>query len=314
MADENTSTNGVGENATPEQSGGESAVNALFDNATGESTGGEGAGEGGGEGAGTGDSGAKGDGAWTPGYIPKAFRGEDGKFSGDQDAVFKSWMDGQQHISRLNAQIAELKGAEGQDGASGVADERRYVDEFDYAALADKAPNMVNGEGGREANAVLASLLGHARAAGIPIAKAHAMANAYFEELNADAPEYKSDEDRRKEAAGFLGPNSTQMMTDIKGFLTARARHAPFSKDQMGVIQDMLMDGPSLSLLHNLSRTTGQSTAPPSAASATKADIKQEQEAVLRDLGLPDHEFRVKKDEILARARRVFPDGIPDNV
>ena len=310
MADE--STNGAGDSPTPEQAGGESAVNALFDQAAGEAAGGEG--EGTGEDGGSPSSGtaSESDDAWTPGYVPKAFRGTDGKFTGDNDAVFKSWMDNRQQVSRLQAQVAELKQGEGEDGASGVADEKQYVDEFDYAGLAAKAPNMVAAEGGRESNAVLASLLASARAAGIPKAKAHAMVSAYFEELNADAPEYKDDETLRKDAVSFLGPNSTQMMTDIKGFLTARARHAPFSKEQMGVIEGMLRSGPALSLLHNLARTTGQSTAPPSPASATQVDIEKEKEAVLRDLGLPDHEFRVKKDEILARARRVFPEGVPD--
>ena len=302
MADE--ATNGVAEGATPETSGGEAAVNALFDQAPAETGEGEGAPETSSQVA----AATEGDDAWSAGYVPKAFRGPDGAFTGDTDAVFKSWMDGRQQVSRLNAQIAELKRTDASDGASGVADEKQYIDEFDYAGLAERAPNMIAPEGGREANSVLATFLEHARAAGVPMGRAHAMANAYFEALNADAPEYKEPEEQRKDAVAYLGPNGTQMVEDVKGFLGSRARHAPFSKAQMDVIESLVHSGPGLSLLHNLSRTVGASTAPPSQTQVTQVDIDREREAVMRDLGLPDAEFRKQKEGILARARRAFPE------
>ena len=296
MADE--TQNGAGD-AAPEQSGGEAAVNALF--STDEAPkGGEGTADPGAEAAG--GQGAEADDAWTPGYVPKAWRGEDGKFNGDMDAVFKSAMDGRQHISRLNAQIEELK----QASNAGVPEQSQYVDGFDYAALAQKAPNMVAASG-RDDNPVLVSFLESAHKNGIPMAKAHAMAVEYFEGLNAEAPEYKEPEQQRKDAIAYLGPNGAQMNEDIKGFLAARARHAPFSEDQMGVLKGMLHSGPGMSLLHNLARTTGASTVPPSAAAASTVDPEQERAEVMRDLGLPDHEFAQNKEAILARARRVLP-------
>ena len=305
MADESTGGNGA--DGAPEASGGEAAVNALFgDTAPADpGDGGDGAdakGEdaGGVDGEDTGSAG-DGDSAWTAGYVPKAFRGQDGSFNGDQDAVFKSWMDGRQQVSRLQAQVAELK--RDVTGEGQVEDEKQYVDDFDYAGLAEKAQNMV-AEGGSEENRIIAGFLRHARAAGIPKARAHALATAYFEEISAEAPEFKAPEQLRKEAMEFLGTNSKQIAKDVQGFLASRARHSPFTKEQMAVVRSLTHSGPGMSLLYSLSRGAA-STAPPSAASATKADLEREKEKALADLGLPEHEFAPRKEEILARIRRL---------
>ena len=301
MAEENTAAGAEGGGEEQPKGGGEAAVNALFgDTDPPKDPGDGGDGAGGGEGEGDGDAGAgDGDDTWSAGYVPKAFRGADGKFSGDTDAVFKSWMDGRQQVSRLNAQIAELKSA----GSEEVGDERQYVDEFDYDALAEKIPNFAQ-KGGRDDNPVVESFLKHARAAGISRERAHALANVYFQELGEKAPQHKTPDELRAAAMEFLGPNAKQISKDVQGFLGAQARHTPFTEEQMKVVRTLTHSGPGLSLLYSLSRGRS-STAPPSAAAATKADIEREREKALADLGLPEHEFEKRKDEILARARRL---------
>ena len=301
MAEESTAGAGEGE----AKGGGEAEVNALFgdtDPPKDPGDGGDGA-DGKAEGAEGDSSATDGDDTWSAGYVPKAFRGEDGRFSGDTDAVFKSWMDGRQQVSRLQAQVAELK----KEGNEEVGDERQYVDEFDYDGLAEKAPNFA-AKGGRSDNVVIESFLTHARAAGIPKERAHTMANAYFSELGEKAPAHKTPEQLRESAMEFLGSNAKQISKVVQGFLAARARHTPFTREQMQVVRTLTHSGPGLSLLYSLSRGAA-STAPPSSASATKVDLEREKDNAMADLGLPDHEFQARREEILARAARLGLDA-----
>ena len=292
MANENGANGAAG---PVETSGGEAAVNALF--------GGAGAPEGASK-----EAQQSAEGTWHDGYIPKMWRDETGAFNGDTNGVLKSWYHGQQQVSKLQTDLDSLR-AERSAAEAAMPNTTEYVDDFDYDALADRAPNMIAKGGGKEENTILASFLTLAHKHGVPMAKAHALAGDYFEALNADVPEYKEPEQQRKEAVAHLGPNGAQMVEDVRGFLAQRARTSPFNAEQMDVIKGMLHNGPALALLHNLSRTTGASTTPPSVARISQVDMEQERREALKALGsLDGEEWARNKDAILARVRRAHPE------
>ena len=233
------------------------------------------------------------------GYVPKAWRGDDGKFNGDFDGLFKSWHDGRQHVGALQARVKELEAANKTLVPETSAD---YTNTFDYAAFSAKAPNVEMSDDGT--NAAVEDMLKAVHKAGIPVKKAQAFVTGYFEAVNEHlAPEEVKDEATlRKEAVAYLGPNGPQVMEDVKGFLTARARTMPFTKDQMSVLGHLMGNGPALSLLHSLARS-GSSVAPPSAASTATVSPEQAKADARKLLGADNATWQAQKAEILAKAR-----------
>ena len=247
----------------------------------------------------------EGDGEWRPGYVPKAFRAEDGTLR-SMDELTKSWYDGRQHITTLSARVKELEAA----GAAGVSETfEQYHQAMDWDALAEKAPNAYRG-GGAENQAAM-GLLQALHNAGVPDAKAHAAVAEYYTTLNGMVPEVKDEETLRKEAVAHLGPNGTSMAEEVKGFLQAKARQHPFNEQEMEVIGQMVNYGPGLSVLWQLSRQAG-STAPPTATGAadTRAvDPEQAKKDVFRKLGtLDEAQWAANKDAIIAEWRQANPD------
>ena len=140
----------------------------------------------GGEGGGGGEDQSREDGEWKAGYVPKAFRSQSGEFHGDQDKVFKSWMDGRQEITRQAARIKELE-AEGK--ATLPPTDTPYADEFDYKAVHERAPNA----GVDPSNGPLVALLKLGHKHGLPQKAHQAMVAEYYEMLSKDIGEHKDD-------------------------------------------------------------------------------------------------------------------------
>ena len=246
-------------------------------------------------------SGASEDESWRPGFVPKAFRGEDGTFNGNQDAVFKSWYDGRQRITGLEAQLAELQKVDVPE----TADE--YVNTFDFDAFKERAPRAYAG-GGAD-NPIIADMLKLGHKHGVPVAKMQAVVTDYFAGINEFIPEAKDEPTALRETAAYLGPNGTQMMEDLKGKLAAHARRYPLGAEKLDAVKRILQDGPATAVLYEL--IGGRSgVVPPSAAASQMVDPEQEKREVAKQLGtLDESEWRRNKDAIIARWTRAHPEA-----
>ena len=291
-----------------EQTGTESAVNALFSGASADpapTTGSAPNAPQDATGALPGASAPSEDETWRPGFVPKAFRNAEGAWNGDQDAVFKSWYDGRQHVSALEAQLAEVKRAQSELVPETAA---QYVDTFDFASLKEVAPNLAGGADA-ESNPIVTDLLKLGHAHGVPVAKMQAVVAEYAKGLNEHLPEQVDPAERRKQAKAWLGPNGEQIAADVQAGLAARARVMPFSKEKMDVLEAMVESGPGLALLHDFLRTGPQ--APPTGVTATLQDSEQEKRDAYKALGTMDEAaWRANKDAIIARWLRANPDKV----
>lgn len=240
---------------------------------------------------------------WRSGYVPKAFRNAEGQFTGDQDAVFKSWMDGRQRISQLEAQIAEQQRAAATQ-LPPSADE--YIGTMNWEELKAKAPNAY--AGGEAENPVVVNLLREAHAAGVPVAKAQALVTNYLASLNEHVPEVKDEATSRAEAIAHLGPNGQQIAENVKGRLLALARRQSIPEPQMAVLGQMMQNGPALALLDRLT-AFGQSAAPPGASGITHLDTEKAKLDARKGLGvLDDGEWRRTKEQRIAAWRAAHPE------
>ena len=238
--------------------------------------------------------------------MPKAFRGTDGGWNGDQDAVFKSWYDGRQRITALEAENASLKRT---SNAGVPASASEYVDTYDFDALERRAPRMYAG-GGRD-NPVVADLLKLGHTHGVPVAKMQALATDYFAGMDPHLEEPKDEATLRKEAIAHLGPNGQTIYEDLKGKLTAYARTRPLSETAQAVAKQMLLSGPAAAFLYEvMSAATANGAAPPSHAEAQAlVDPEQERREAHKGLGvLDDAEWRANKDALIARWLRAHPE------
>ena len=295
---------------------GEDGINALFGSQNSAGSG-EDAGTGGSSGSGQENapegtqtpSVADAEPEWKDGYVPKAFRGDDGGFNGDQNAVFKSWTDTKRHNTALAAKVKELETAA---SASAVdAKESDYLNEFDFDALKERAPRAY--VGGERDNAIVTDMLKLGHKHGLPVSKVHAFVADYFAGINEylpDPAEEKDDATLRKEATAYLGPNGQQMMQDIQGFLAARARVNPLPKDQVAVLGEMLKSGPASALLHSLARSAGSRALPSGHEATAPADPEQAKRAAYKMLGASDEEWAAHRDEYLAAARAAGIDQV----
>lgn len=242
--------------------------------------------------------------SWRPGFVPKAFRGEDGAFNGNHDAVFKSWYDGRQRITGLEAQLKELQEASSPDVPE-TSDE--YVNTFDFEAFKEKAPRAYAG-GGAD-NPIIADMLKLGHKHGVPVAKMQAVVTDYFAGINEFIPEAKDEATALRETAAYLGPNGAQMMEDLKGRLAAHARQYPLSPEKLNAVKRILQDGPATAVLHDLVGARS-GAAPPSAAASSMTDPEQEKREVMKQLGtLDEAEWRRNKDAIIARWNRAHPEA-----
>ena len=243
------------------------------------------------------------DDTWREGYVPKAFRNAEGAFTGDTDAVFKSWMDGRQRISQLEQQIAHSQ-REAAAQLPPTADE--YVASMDWAELESKAPNAY--AGGEADNPVVVNLLKEAHAAGVPVSRAQAMVTRYLASLNEHVPEQKEEAVARAEAIAHLGPNGQQIAENVKGRVLALARRQAIPEPQMAVLGQMMLNGPALALLDRLT-AFGRSNPPPGDSSITVLDQDKAKRDANKGLGvLNDAEWNRTKQERIARWRAAHPE------
>ena len=241
--------------------------------------------------------------AWTDGYVPKAFRGEDGSFNGDQNAVFKSWYDGRQRVSQLEAQIAQAA-KEAKALVPETADE--YISGMDWENLKAKAPNSY--AGGEAENPVVVNLLREAHAAGVPPAKAQHMVTEYLASLNEHVPEAKDEATQRSEAVAHLGPNGAAIAEQVKTRLKTLSQRQAIPEPQMAVLGQMMLNGPALALLDRLT-AYGGSKPPPGASTITVLDQDKARADARKKLGTLDGEDWAKnKDRYLAEWRAAHPE------
>ena len=220
------------------------------------------------------------DDAWTEGYVPKSFRNEAGEFNGNQDAVFKSWMDGRQRISQLEKQIADAAKA-----AAPLPSADEYIAGMDWEALAQKAPNAY--VGGEAENPVVVNLLRQAHAAGLTQDKAQEMVIGYLGSLNEHVEPQRDEATARAEALAHLGPNGPQIAEQVKARLQTLAQRQAIPEPQMAVLGQMMLNGPALALLDRLT-AYGGSVAPPGASTITVVDQEKAQAEARRKLGTLD--------------------------
>lgn len=294
--------------AVPEAGGQEAAIDAMF---TGQTSTSEDTGTGpvGGIVAGEAGTGAPlapdpaADDTWREGYVPKAFRNAEGEFTGDQDAVFKSWMDGRQRISQLEAQISRAQ-KESAAQLPPTADE--YIATMNWEELSERAPNAY--AGGEGENPVIANLLRELHAAGVPQGKAQAAAVSYMASLNEHVPEAKDEATSRAEALSYLGPNGAQIADAVRGRLHALSRKGAIPAPQMAVLAQMMTNGPALALLDRLT-AFGQSAPPPSMSQITHLDQERAKRDANAKLGtLDDQEWRKNKDRWIAEWKAAHPE------
>ena len=243
---------------------------------------------------------------YVAGRVPKAFYREDGAH--DYEGMTKSWFDTRSALQTAQARVKELEAA-----SAGLAPEQweAYAKQLDWDAVASRAPNAYLG-GGEENQAAMA-LLRRVHEQGMPLNKAQAFVEAYYEDLNALVPEHKSDDERLKAAVGSLGPNGPSIAQEVQRWLETQHSASAFTDGQLAVLRQMTHDGTALSLLQRLARQGG-SAAPPTATGLadTKAvDPKAEQVEVRKLLGtLDEAEWTRNKAAILARARAAGLDQV----
>ena len=243
------------------------------------------------------------DDTWREGYVPKAFRNADGEFTGDQDAVFKSWMDGRQRISQLEAQIAQQQ-REAAAQLPPTADE--YIATMNWQELSERAPNAY--AGGEGENPVIANLLRELHAAGVPQGKAQAAAVSYMASLNEHVPETKDEATARSEAVSYLGPNGAQIVDAVRGRIHALSRRGAIPPAQMAVLGQMMTNGPALALLDRLT-AFGQSAPPPSMSQIAHFDQEKAKRDANAKLGtLDDGEWRRNKARWIAEWKAAHPE------
>ena len=240
------------------------------------------------------------DDAWTEGYVPKSFRNEAGEFNGNQDAVFKSWMDGRQRISQLEKQIADAAKA-----APPLPSADEYVAGMDWEALKAKAPNAY--VGGEAENPVVVNLLKQLHAAGLTQDKAHETVLGYLGSLNEHVGEQKDEATARAEALAHLGPNGPQIAEQVKARILTLAGRQAIPDAQMAVLGQMMLNGPALALLDRLT-AYGGSVAPPGASTITVIDQDKAKADARKKLGtLSAEDWAKNKERYIAEWRAANP-------
>ena len=243
---------------------------------------------------------------WRPGWVPSDYADAEGKLDPAKlDSLVKSWYDGRQHVTTLNARIKEIEAA-----ANAHVPEQfeEYAKTMDWEALQKRAPNAYLG-GGEENRAAMA-LLEHAHKHGIPPAKAHALIGDYYETLNGIVPEVKDADTLRKEAIAHLGPNGSAMNAEVASWLKSKAATNAFNEEEVGVIKQLASYGPGLSLLWRLSREGG-STAPPSStgSASTHVDPEQEKREATKGLAASEADWARNKHALIARWKAAHPEA-----
>ena len=235
------------------------------------------------------------------GRVPKAFYREDGKH--DYNGLSKSWFDTRSAYQTAQARIKELEAAAAESAPEAW---EGYSGKFDWDAVGTRAPNAYLG--GDEENRAAMALLRRVHEQGVPLAKAQALVESYYEDLNGLVPERQSDEDRLKAAVGSLGPNGPAIASEVQAWLAGQHARQAFSTDQLEVLKQMTHDGTALSLLQRLARQ-GTSTAPPATLPGTHAEkvdpAARRAELEKRMGAMTDAEFAAQKDALEAEWRQL---------
>ena len=264
------------ENTAPE--GAQGAIGALFGQGTPQP-------EGGGETPPEGQQEAPE--GYVEGRVPKAFYREDGNH--DYNGLAKSWFDTRSAYQASQARIKELEAAAVSEAPEAW---EGYSQKLDWEAVRARAPNAYLG-GGADNEAAMA-LLRRAHEQGMPLSKAQAFVESYYEDLNGLVPEVKSDEDRLKAAVGALGPNGPAIAREVQSWLESQHGKQAFTAEQLQVLKQMTHDGTALSLLQRLARQGG-STVPPTSlpgTGGTQVDPKARRAEIEKRLGeLSDADF-----------------------
>ena len=238
---------------------------------------------------------------YVEGRVPKAFYREDGQH--DYNGLSKSWFDTRSAYQTAQARIKELEAAAAESAPEAW---EAYAAKLDWEAVKARAPNAYLG-GGDENTAAMA-LLRRLHEQGMPLTKAQAFTEAYYEDLNGLVPERRSDDERLKAAVGSLGPNGPAIASEVQSWLAGQHARQAFSTDQLEVLKQMTHDGTALSLLQRLARQ-GASTAPPGALpgmETEKVDPAARRAELERRMGaMSDTEFAAQKDALEAEWRQL---------